>query len=115
MIDPEDGCGGDADDGHEGVGAAVVTGVDAPPVFEPAEHDLDFMALANGIGQARGGRNSKVHAVCDGKRRPCVLLITPGNVHDMRVAKRCIAAMPPSAELFGDKACDSNDLRQATF
>src|SRR5664279_697953 len=28
------------------MGASVVTRVDAPPVFEPAEHILDFMALA---------------------------------------------------------------------
>jgi transposase len=38
-------------------------------------------------------------------------MITPGNVHDMRVAKQCIAAMPPSAELVGDKGYCSNDLR----
>ena len=68
-------------------------------------------ALANGIGQTRGGRNSKVHALCDVKGRPCVLMITPGNVHDVKVAKACIAAMPPSAELVGDKGYDSNDLR----
>lgn len=67
--------------------------------------------LANGIGQTRGGRNSKLHAICDVRGRPCVLMITPGNVHDMKVAKACIAAMPPSAELVGDKGYDSNDLR----
>jgi transposase len=38
-------------------------------------------------------------------------MITPGNVHDMRVAKACIAAMPPSRELVGDKGYCSNDLR----
>lgn len=38
-------------------------------------------------------------------------MITPGNVHDMKVAKACIAAMPPSAEMVGDKGYDSNDLR----
>ena len=59
--------------------------------------------MVNGIGQTRGGRNSKLHAVCDIRGRPCVLLITPGNVHDMKVAKTCIAAMPPSAELVGNK------------
>ena len=67
--------------------------------------------LANGIGQTRGGRNSKLHAICDVKGRPCVLLITPGNVHDMKVAEQCIAAMPPSAELVGDNGYDSSDLR----
>ena len=39
-------------------------------------------------------------------------MITPGNVHDMRVAKACIAAMPPSAELVGDKGYCSHDLRE---
>ena len=29
-----------------GVGASVVAGVDAAPVLEPAEHVLDFVALA---------------------------------------------------------------------
>lgn len=67
--------------------------------------------MANGIGKTRGGRNTKLHAICDGKGRPLVLLLTPGNVHDMRVAKQCIEAMPPSAELVGDKGYDSNDLR----
>ncbi len=56
-------------------------------------------------------RNTKLHAICDVKGRPCVLLLTPGNAHDMRVAKQCIAAMPPSAQLVGDKGYDSDDLR----
>jgi hypothetical protein len=32
--------------GHEGVRASVVAGVDAAPVLEPSEHDLDPAALA---------------------------------------------------------------------
>jgi hypothetical protein len=46
LVDPEDNSCGDADCGHEGVGASVVAGVDAPQVLEPAEHDLDFVALS---------------------------------------------------------------------
>ena len=38
-------------------------------------------------------------------------MITPGNVHDMRVAKPLIAAMPPSLELVGDKGYCSDELR----
>jgi transposase len=67
--------------------------------------------LANAIGQTRGGRNTKLHAICDSNGRPHVLLLTPGNVHDMRVARICIEALPPSAELVADKGYDSNDLR----
>lgn len=44
-INPEDDGCGDADGGHEGVGAAVVMGFDMAPVLEPAEHDLDLGAL----------------------------------------------------------------------
>ena len=37
---------GGADGGNEGVGAAVVTGVDASPVLELSERVLDPVALA---------------------------------------------------------------------
>jgi hypothetical protein len=51
LIDPEDDGCGDADSGHECVGTSVIAGVDASPVFEPSEHDLDFVALSieNGV------------------------------------------------------------------
>ena len=77
---------------------------------DPGDHWTAKRALAHGIGQTRGSRNSKVHAICDALERPHVLMITPGNVHDMRVAKQCIATMPPSAELVGDKGYCSNEL-----
>ena len=34
---------------------------------------------AHGIGRTKGGRNTKLHAVCDAKGRPLVLLLTPGH------------------------------------
>ena len=68
--------------------------------------------MAHGIGRTKGGRNTKVHAVCDARGRPHVLLLTPGNVHDCKVAKACIAALPPSAELIADKGYDSQALRE---
>lgn len=43
--EPEDNAGCDADCRHEGVGASIVAGVDAPPVLEPAEHTLDLVPL----------------------------------------------------------------------
>ncbi|MCQ1775460.1 IS5 family transposase [Neorhizobium galegae] len=67
---------------------------------------------AHGIGRTKGGRNTKLHAVCDEKGRPCVLLLTPGNVNDCKVAELCIAAIPPSAELVADKGYDSQALRE---
>ena len=67
--------------------------------------------MAHGIGRAKGGRNTKLHAVCDEKGHPVVLLLTPGNVHDCKVAQCCIEAIPASAELVADKGYDSKDLR----
>jgi len=49
--------------------------------------------------------------VTDGKGRPCVIVLTPGNVHDCKVARLCLDAMPPSTELLADKGYDSKDLR----
>jgi hypothetical protein len=67
-------------------------------------------ALASAIGRSKGGPNTKIHAVTDGKGRPCVIVLTPGNVHDCKVARLCLDAMPPSAELLADKGYDSKDL-----
>ncbi len=58
------------------------------------------------------GRNIKLHAVCDDKGRPLVLLLTPGNVHDCKVAKQSIEALPPANQLVADKGYDSNALRE---
>lgn len=50
MIDPiDDGCC-DADGGDEGVCTSVIACVNASPIFEPAEHNFDFMALSVEIG-----------------------------------------------------------------
>ena len=37
---------------------------------------------------------------------------TPGNLHDGKVARLCIVAMPPSVELGADKGHDSRALRE---
>ncbi len=45
MIEPEDDGCCDADGGHEGVGAAVIAGVDASPILDFGEQVLDQVAL----------------------------------------------------------------------
>ena len=67
--------------------------------------------LAHGIGRTKGGRNTKIHAICDARGRPHVLLLTPGNVHDSKAARLCIEALPPSAKLVAEKGYDSQALR----
>ncbi|MEE4348871.1 MAG: transposase [Pacificimonas sp.] len=68
-------------------------------------------ALAHGIGITKGGRSTKLHAICDEKGRLRILLLTPGNTHDTKVAIQTINAVPPSACLVADKGYDSNALR----
>lgn len=41
----------------------------------PLLHRRRKRAFAHGIGQTKGGRNTKLHAVCDAKDRPLVLLL----------------------------------------
>ncbi|MEE4349200.1 MAG: transposase [Pacificimonas sp.] len=43
--------------------------------------------------------------------RPRILLPTPGNTHDAKVAIQTINAVPPSVYLVADKGYDSNALR----
>lgn len=68
-------------------------------------------ALAHGIGVTKSGRNTKLHAVYDEKGCPHVLLLTPGNTHDAKVAMLAIIAAPPSDYLVADKGHDSSALR----
>lgn len=67
--------------------------------------------MAHGIGIIKGGRNTKLHTICDEKGRPHVLLLTPGNTHDAKVAILAINAVPPSDYPVADKGYDSNALR----
>lgn len=59
-------------------------------------------ALAHGIGRTNGRRNTKLHAVCDIKGRPLVLMLTPGNVTNCKVARALIEALPPAAVVVAD-------------
>lgn len=61
--------------------------------------------------RAKGGRNTKLHALCDGRGRPLVLTLTPGNVHDAKVALSLIDALSPTQELVADGGYDSKALR----
>lgn len=67
-------------------------------------------ALAHDVDRTKGGRNTKLQAICYEKSRPWVLLLTPRNVNDCKVAQLCIAAVPPSAELVANKGYDSQAL-----
>ena len=67
--------------------------------------------MAHGIGITKGGRNTKLHAACDEKGRPHVLLLTPGNTHDPKVAMPPTNALPPSDYLVAATRYDRNPFR----
>src|SRR5258708_9563146 len=64
------------------------------------------------IGRSRGGRNTKVHAIADAKGRLLSILLTGGEAHDCPVAQRLIRRNKAAEKLLGDKAYDTQDLRE---
>lgn len=63
-----------------------------------------------GIGDTRGGRNTKVHALVDNKARPVRLLLTPGNRHDIIGAPSLVAGQTDRT-ILADKAYDTDNFR----
>ena len=63
------------------------------------------------IGRSRGGRTTKIHALCDPAERLYALLLTGGHVHDLHGARALLTAVPTPRYFLGDKAYDSNDIR----
>ena len=51
------------------------------------------------------------HALSDGKGRPLVLALTPGQAADIRMLPVMLDAAPPAGELLADKAYDSDAVR----
>ena len=64
------------------------------------------------MGQSRGGRNTKIHALSDGLGRPIAFLLTPGgNTHDIKPVLELLALIPTPVRLLADRAYDANSLR----
>jgi Transposase DDE domain len=63
------------------------------------------------VGRSRGGRNTKIHALADAEGRLIAILLTGGEAHDCPVAERLIDRVEPAERMLGDKAYDSNELR----
>jgi transposase len=57
--------------------------------------------------------NSKLHAVCDGRGRPLVMLLSEGQMSDYQGAALMIDAFPKAKALLGDKGYDADWFRQA--
>ena len=57
--------------------------------------------------------NSKLHAVCDGKGRPIILLLTEGQMSDYKGAALLFDAIPNAKTLLADKGYDADWFREA--
>ena len=69
-------------------------------------------AETQAIGRSRGGRTTKIHAVCDALGRPIAIEVTPGQLGDVRAAIGLLGQLPPSRKCAADTAYDSDALRQ---
>ena len=70
-------------------------------------------AVPRRIGRTKGGLNSKLHAVCDGKGRPLIMLLSEGQMSDYKGAALMLDALPKAKELLGDKGYDADWFRDA--
>jgi transposase len=64
---------------------------------------------AQAIGRSRGGLTTKIHALVDALGNPAVLMLTPGQAHDLSCAELLIETAAPDA-LIADKAYDADSL-----
>ncbi len=87
-------------------GQAITSDVLPPPFF----HGVAARCAA---GRNKGGLNSKLHAVCDGKGRPLVMLLSEGQMSDYKGAALMLDALPSAEALLGDRGYDADWFRKA--
>ena len=63
------------------------------------------------MGRSRGGLTTKIHALVDAEGRPVDIVLTPGQVHDSQPATDLLEIMQKDAIFLGDKAYDSDAIR----
>jgi transposase len=64
------------------------------------------------IGRSRGGWTTKVHALIDVIGRPYALMLTAGNVSDVKAAPALLERAGRMRYLVGDKGYDADRLRR---
>ena len=63
------------------------------------------------MGRSRGGLTTKIHALVDANGMPILLKLTEGQAHDGRSAVDMLGGLGPGQILLGDRAYDSDALR----
>jgi transposase len=95
-------------------GSASVIGtasIDSSHVKAIARRPAEKGAFKEGVGRSRGGRTTAIHALTDAAGRPRILLVAPGNRHDVMMAEELVSAAGPIERPIADKAYDTNRLR----
>jgi transposase len=64
------------------------------------------------MGRSRGGLTTKVHALTDARGLPIKLALTPGQAHDAKGAALLLTDLPRGAIVLGDKAYDTDWIRE---
>lgn len=64
------------------------------------------------IGKSVGGSTTKIHMACDAHGNPIDFEITGGEVHDSQRASQIISKVGEAENVIGDKAYDSDEIRQ---
>ena len=64
-----------------------------------------------GFGKTKGGRNTKIHALTNGKGQALNFILTPGNKHEVTVAIELLE-YGEGRIVLGDKGYDSDKLRE---
>ena len=86
----------------------------APHGFEPAgEKGGPDDQRARLIGRTKGGLNTKLHAVTDGKGRPLRFFMTAGQVSDYTGAAALMGSLPAAEWLLADRGYDADWFREA--
>jgi transposase len=65
------------------------------------------------MGRSRGGLTTKIHALVDANGLPIILKITEGQAHDGCSARDMLSNLTQGDILLGDRAYDSDGLRQS--
>jgi transposase len=65
------------------------------------------------MGRSRGGLTTKIHALVDACGLPIQIKITEGQAHDGRSAQDMLSSLERGDVLLGDRAYDSDALRQS--
>jgi transposase len=64
------------------------------------------------IGRSRGGLTSKIHALVDSNGLPVRLALSPGEAHDVRLARKLLSRLKSGSMVLADRAYDADWIRE---